>query len=132
MKNARLQKAKTRKIRKLSAFNVFQRESMKNHSLDKEQYRAFIKDLGKQWREMSKERKNDYQLQADHQQQLLDDLESKPLPTETANFDDESDIWHNAKKKRSIRRLDANRQNFREHNVWNLRTQYGDSLLTAH
>ena len=55
---------------------------MKDKSFKKDEYKTFMKELSATWRSMPQEKKDEFQVQADHQQGLLDSLESQPLPLE--------------------------------------------------
>ena len=128
-KHMRIQKSQTRKIRKLSAWNAFQRDRMQGLSLGKEQYQAKVREISAEWRRMTEEERTPYQIEAEHQQLKLDELAATPLPSKsTPGTPDAHDaIWKNGAKKLSSRRLRINQQDFDQHAVWNLPTQFGES-----
>ena len=134
-REARLCKAKGRSIRKLSAWNVFQRSKLKGRHLQGEAYHAEIKEISRQWRSLSAEAKEEYQVEAEHQQALLDALETTPLAVEAADDSERANttdgVWRNAAKKRSARRLDLNEAAFRDNILWSLPTQLGDGAMAV-
>lgn len=90
------------------------------------------------------EDKEPYIIQAAHQQALIDDLATKPLedaatkknrtelPMEE-DGDEVNQVWKNASKKISCRRLMLNKEAFRDHPIWQTASQFGDShLLLSH
>ena len=78
---------------------------------------------------MSNEDKEPYQVEAEHQQNLLDDLSETPLPVGGKSSCADQNVWKNAAKKRSMRRLALNQTSFSSHGVWDQITQLGDSIL---
>ena len=131
----RQQQAGERKIRKLSPWNVFQRSEMEGRSFTKDAYAAEVKRLGVVWRGMSDDDKEPFQIEALHQQEQLDRLEEQPLAPATAQTasggpEPQVEVWQNAAKKRSYRRLLLNKAEFEGHAVWNHRTCFGDSVST--
>lgn len=125
----RIKQAETRKIRKLSAWNVFQREKMSGHSFTGDEYKQKMKDISAEWKSMSNEDKEPYQVEAEHQQNLLDDLSETPLPVGCQSSCADQNVWKNAAKKRSMRRLALNQAAFSSHGIWDQITQLGDSIL---
>lgn len=132
-RNGRIKQAETRKIRRLSAWNVFQREKMSGHNFTGDEYKRKLKDISAEWKSMSNEDKEPYQVEAEHQQNLLDDLSATPLPAgrQSSSADQNQNVWKNAAKKRSMRRLALNKAAFSSHGVWDLPTQLGDSILAS-
>lgn len=78
---------------------------------------------------MSNEDKEPYQVEAEHQQNLLDDLSETPLPVGGSASCADQNVWKNAAKKRSMRRLALNQASFSSHGIWDQITQLGDSIL---
>ena len=131
---ARIQKAETRKIRKLSGWNVFQRENMEGLSLTAEGYQQKVKELSQKWRAMSVEEKERFQIDANYRQSRLDTLAETPLPSQkaqNAGACDQEDVWRNAAKKLSCRRLALNVKDFQSNSLWDLTTQLGDGFFVA-
>jgi len=140
-KQARIEKASTRKIRKLSGWNVFQKKQLEGQSLTKEAYKDRIRDISTRWRSMTEHEKEPYTAEAAVQQDMVESLAQKPLrrkrdrgggsgaSSHECDSQDhlESSVWRKAKKKISCRRLQINEQCFRGHAIWSLPTQYGDS-----
>ena len=151
-KRARVEHAEKRKVRKLSAWNAFQRSELQGKSLTGLEWKAFVKEVGKKWARMSKDERRPYVLEAEVQQSRLDRLAEMPLQSQSeaksndaalqgspearddsANPSTSSvagdDVWRNAAKKLSCRRLVLNKQALGNHSIWNLPTQCGDSAL---
>lgn len=140
-RHARIEKASTRKIRKLSGWNVFQKKQLEGQSLTKEAYKDRIRDISTRWKSMSEYEKEPYHAEAAVQQDMVESLAQKPLRRKRSTGEGsgasshecdsqdhlESSVWRKAKKKISCRRLQINEQSFRGHAIWSLPTQYGDS-----
>ena len=131
-RSVRIQKAETRKIRKLSGWNVFQRENMEGLVLTREGYQQKVKELSQKWRAMSVEDKGRFQIDANYRQNRLDQLAQTPLPSKTAGACDQENVWRNAAKKLSCRRLALNVKDFQSSSLWDLPTQLGDSFFIAY
>ena len=89
-------------------------------------YNAEVKRLSGVWRDMRDEDKEAYKVEALHQQSLLDELETKPLPLTVAVPRQEPEIFRNAAKKRSARRLLINKSAYQGHTLWDQPTVFGD------
>lgn len=132
-KRARIHKAETRKIRRLSGWNVFQRQSMEGLTLKADEYKDKVQELSRRWKSLSPEEKARFQIDADYQQSQLDSLARTPLPPskdkglEENSMEGAEGVWRNARKKLSCRRLALNTQGFEQHSLWDLPTQLGDS-----
>ena len=130
---SRIEAAQTRKIRRLSGWNVFQREHLEGLSLTGDAYKNKVAELGAQWRALHPEDKTRYKIEADYRQSKLDDLARTPLAASNQSQSDggnlEETVWRNAAKKLSARRLALNVQGFQQHSLWDLPTQLGDSHL---
>lgn len=74
---------------------------MQGHAFDKDTYTAKVKETSKRWKQMTTDEKLKFEIEAQHQQQLLDHLESKPLGQKQKQHDSdtlEDQVWTNAKK----------------------------------
>lgn len=139
--------ATKRKVRALSAWNVFQQEQMQqsSQSLTPDEYRVFVKEVSQKWRQLSAEERQPYQIEAEHQQQLRNKLAETPLAPKADSAsvgnsdinqsqkdrqDLEDKVGQRACKKLSARRLMLNKQAEQDHSLWTSSTQYGDSYST--
>jgi hypothetical protein len=108
-KDARLQKAATRTLRRISGWNVFQRSKFKGQALSVVAYKAAVAELSKQWnREMSDEDKAKYCLQAEYENTCRDQLQLEPLPTVSDTHSDDAlgaVVGKRACKKISFKRM---------------------------
>ncbi|CAK9033352.1 PARP-type domain-containing protein (Fragment), partial [Durusdinium trenchii] len=107
---------------------------MSKKTLTQDEYKSEVKALGARWKALSADEKADFNVLAAHQQSMLEELAHKPLPTKpesgiapTTGEADQLDVWRNAQKKRSARRLDINSEAFERHPIWDSPTQLGDS-----
>lgn len=133
-RQARIAKAESKKVRRLSAWNVFQRSRMEGLTLSQDQYQQQVKALSREWRRLDPDAKSAYQVEAELQQARLDELSTQPLPSADAIACGGRDVcaervWRNATKKVSVKRLAINQQAFAEHALWSTPTQLGDSTL---
>ena len=105
---------------------------MQGKSFSKDEYQDEVKRLSTAWGEMSADDREAYAIEAHYQQARLDELETQPLQTASAGAKlggaAEEEVWRNAAKKRSCRRLRLNQAGFEAHDVWNQPTSFGDSL----
>lgn len=108
---------------------------MSKKTLTQDEYKSEVKAPGARWKALSADEKADFNVLAAHQQSMLEELAHKPLPTKpesgiapTTDEADQLDVWRNAQKKRSARRLDINSEAFERHPIWDSPTQLGDSL----
>ena len=129
-RQTRLQQAKERKIRKLSPWNIYQREALAGKHLGQNEYKEEVAKLGRQWQAMSSEQRQPYRLEAEQMEGRLQELEQTGLvAANTAGSQGpeniESSLPH-ACQKRSFRRLDSNRTAFHGHELWHMPTQLGD------
>ena len=108
----RLEHAKKRKIRKISGWNVFQRDRMQNQTFSQDDYKARVRELSAEWKRMPDEEKAAFQIEANYQQGLLDDLAQTPLPTKDHTDEKKENVWRNGAKKLSARRLELNTEAF--------------------
>lgn len=87
------------------------------------------------WTSMSREEKDAYRVEAEWQQQQIDCLAQQPLQTAKERADGVrpvgNDVWRNAQKKISCRRLTINQRSLETCGLWDFPTQFGDSALIA-
>ena len=74
-----LNKAVSRKVRPLSGWNVFQREMLKTKQISQPEWTQEIRKLSAQWRALSIEEKQNYNLKARYEQGCRDELVKRPL-----------------------------------------------------
>ena len=136
-RDGRLDHAKTRRIRKLCGWNVFQRSQFEGVSVPKGEWKAKQQEVSRQWKAMSAEERNGYEIHAQAEQAKIDALASTPLPSKQQSLDaddtvaTEDGVWRNAAKKVSCRRLTLNTEAFGAHSLWELPTQLGDGALAG-
>ena len=132
-KQSRVAHAQKRKIRRLCGWNAYQRHRLEGMSLSLVDYKEKVRQISQDWRNMSQEDRDAFEIEAQQQQHRLDDLSQQPLPSATGASNQQEDpttnCWRNGAKKRSARRLLVNKSAFASHTLWDLPTQYGDSLL---
>ena len=78
-----LDKAVSRKVRMLTGWNVFQREMLKTKQISQQEWKHEIRKLSAQWRALSIEEKQNYNLKARYEQGCRDELARRPLGTRT-------------------------------------------------
>lgn len=131
-RDQRIHKAQTRKIRRISGWNVFQRSKMEGSTVKKGEFKERLREIAKEWKQMNPEDRSAYEAEAAFQQDRIDSLAATPLPSkqekdQSGGGIDKEEVWRNAKKKISCRRLAVNTQCFSDHSLWDLVTQFGDS-----
>lgn len=135
-KQARVDEATSRKVRRLSGWNVFQREQLQDQSLTPGAYSHSVRGVSKRWADLSDTDKDAYRVQAAHENQLREKLSATPLASKFDKKDSakgirelEEQVGRSGCKKLSARRLVVNEDNFKNHSVWSCPTQLGDSSL---
>jgi hypothetical protein len=81
----------------LSGWNIFQKESIGDKLLSKEQYKLQLKEIGRKWQLLSADDKSVYYAVANAEQRKRDCLMSTPLPVKpkTSTIDNVGRrIWH--------------------------------------
>lgn len=138
-KQARISSASSRKLRQLSGWNVYQRESLKGLQLEPGEYHQKVKEISGKWRSLSQEDREAYQVEAAHQQAMRDKLSELPLASksEREGGDDsdmlkqqadlEQKVGRSGCKKLSARRLALNMESHTKHSLWNSSTNFADS-----
>ena len=133
-KRARFNHAATRKIRKLSGWNVFLKQQVQGESLDMGDYTRRVKDASKLWKTMSQDDKEAFEVEANHQEKLRGELAQQPLSAGHAAKAPtalEKAVGHNSCKLLSARRLKLNDEQFDCHSVWDLATCMCDSAFSG-
>lgn len=110
---------------------------MKGLTLDQNQYRLKVKELGKKWKSMTQDEKQPFHMQAAYEQDLRQQLSETPLATkaegETKSDEGlkflEEQVGRKALSKLSSRRLELNIKARKDHQLWDAPGQYGDSHL---
>lgn len=76
----RLAQASVKRLRTLCGWNVFQRKKMQEHGVvPPEQYKQVLKNIGNQWKSLSAEEKSQYHLRSAYEQELRDEVVTRPL-----------------------------------------------------
>ena len=120
----------TRKQRKLSAWNVFQREKLKETSLEPGEYKQHVAELSKEWKSMSEQDQAAFAIQAEFESQLRKQASTIPLaPKGCSRPEVDGQIGTSALKKLSVVRLQQNFQNASDHVVWKSTSQLGECCL---
>ena len=70
-------------VRMLTGWNVFQREMLKTKQISQQEWKHEIRKLSAQWRALSIEEKQNYNLKARYEQGCRDELARRPLGTRT-------------------------------------------------
>ena len=130
-KHQRVEAAASRKLRRLTGWNVFQREKLKDQSgLNPSEYKVQIKRLADEWRCLSVDEKELYEIQAEYEEQKRQDVRQTALPPQGGvEPEDHEIIGKQALKKLSASRLQLNFQQGEKHPVWASQVQLGDSFL---
>ena len=132
VKAERFETASTRKMRKLSGWNVFCRSRMEGESCNLEEYSNRVKRLANEWKTLSADEKSVFEVEAQHQEVLRSQLAFTPLSTGKAakgNTVLEAQVGRKACKRLSARRLRINDDQFAKHPMWSLPTCFCDSNL---
>lgn len=103
-------------------------------SLPKDEYKAKLKQISLEWKSLSPAEKEAFEVEAQHQQGQIDDLAQRPLQTAKDKKEagdsmaGDGEVWRNAAKKISCRRLAINQNSLETFGLWDLPAQFGDSL----
>ena len=135
MRAERLQKASKRKLRKLSGWNVFQKQRLEGGAFSTEEYSKKIKLISREWDQLPLDDKQGFEVEAQHQQELRAKLAFTPLSVGTSAripTELERKVGRNCCKKLAARRLKLNEKLFEQHSIWSLPTCFGDSCSNKH
>ena len=80
-KKQRIAAAESRNLRALSGWNVFQREGLGGKQLGLAEYNNAVKTLSHQWRQMTDEQKQPYEIQAVHEEHVRSRVAESGLST---------------------------------------------------
>jgi hypothetical protein len=115
----RLEHAASRKFRRISAWNVFQRDTLQGLRVDATRYDAMVVSLGHTWHAMTAEEKIPHQIQAEYENQKREQLQHIPLPVVgQQDVPEASVVGKNACKKISYKRLLHNFSSLDNHPGW--------------
>lgn len=133
-KKQRLQQAASRKVRSLSAWNVFQRERMgESAALHTNEYSMRVKELSREWKSLSPEEREPYAIQAQHEQQCREELAKTPLALKGEGKSDlEMQVGRKGCQKVSAKRLVVSNNQYHTHGLWDSPTQLGDGCWAKH
>lgn len=131
----RFEAARTRKIRKLSGWNVFCKSRLVGETCSPEENSNRVKRLSSEWKALSADEKCGFEVEAQHQEVLRAQLAFTPLSTGEAAKSTkgktvlEEQVGRKACKRLSARRLQINDEQFAKHPIWSLPTCFCDSNL---
>ena len=130
-KKHRIRSSLCHKTRKLSGWNIFQRERLQKSQMEPARYTSCIKTLGKEWAAMSKEEKEAYNIQAQFEDLAKDNIKDQPLPAKGQSLSaQEQLVGKNSRKKMSVQRLLHNYSQAESHPAWTNLQQMGDRCLS--
>ena len=128
-REARLAAAASRKLRKVSGWNLFQREKMENSQFPKEAYKKEVQKLAKAWKSLRKDDRVAYRAQAEIEFLQRENARNTPLPPAADSqqrLADIHDIGVKAAGKISSARLVKNYDLANAHELWKQPTQLAD------
>ena len=130
-RRARLVSAAKRKVRRISGWNVFQRQQLSQKgSLSPQEFKAAASEVSRRWSQMSHEEKADFHVQANIEHNVREQVKHMPLPVKgAAKPDEEAMVSRNGLKKLSAQRLQVNLKEASQHPMWSSPRQLGDSSL---
>ena len=130
-KAERFQDSVERKVRKLSAWNVFQREGLRDaNTLSPAEYKVKVQSLAKEWKQFTPEQKEPYVIQATYEQDCRENLAEVPLGLKGEGKSElELQVGRKGCSKLSSKRLAINQQQYSSHPFWSLSTKFGDGAL---
>ena len=110
---------------------MFQRERLKCCQLQPETYGITVKQISREWDALSKEQKEEYQVQAEFEDLARQEVRSMPLPSKGSKMSDREAIaGRKALGKMSAQRLLTNYRQASTHPVWSCESQMGNRSLT--
>ncbi|CAK9087248.1 unnamed protein product [Durusdinium trenchii] len=130
-KAKRVKKAATRKLRKVSGWNIFQREKLKGlaTSLEPSAYKAQVKALSREWKNAAQEDRAAYVVQAEYEHSIREKLVDKPLPAKgQAPLKEEAVVGSRALQKLAVCRLINNYKIAESHPIWTSDATMGCSM----
>lgn len=132
-KRARLGVAASRELRKLSGWNIFQREHIGGESsYDQKAWSLRVKELARAWASLPSEEHAAFQVQAEHEELQRHEVQNTPLPAKGVVASHlEEQVGPRALGKISSGRLALNMQNAHSHPIWLQSNQLGDRHLHA-
>lgn len=131
-KAKRVKKAATRKLRKVSGWNIFQREKLKGlaTSLEPSAYKAQVKALSREWKNAAQEDRAAYVVQAEYEHSIREKLVDKPLPAKgQAPLKEEAVVGSRALQKLAVCRLINNYKIAESHPIWTSDATMGCSSM---
>ena len=131
-KQNRFRKGVARTIRKVSGWNIFQREHLQTKQLSKSEYKGMTRRLGKDWRTLQTEERDVFHIQAEFEQGVRKEVLETPLPSKgQALSSKEQVVGSSGLKKMSCQRLVKNYMEADAHPAWKVATQMGDRSLKS-
>ena len=132
-KQVRVAAAAARKVRKVSGWNIFQREKMeRGEALDPGAYKQRVNALSREWQRLSHQEKQPFTVQAEYETQLRYQAQKVPLAPKGQSAPElETQIGKRGLKRLSAMRLKQNFEAFHAHPIWSSPLQLGDGRFTA-
>ena len=125
---ARVAIAATRKIRKLSGWNIYQREELgKMGHLGTQEFKRQAKIIARKWKALRQDDQEVFNVQAAFEQSQLEKARLEPLAVQgQAAPAIEETFGRRGQTKISLARLQHNFYNAATHDIWSSPTQLGD------
>ena len=132
-KRKRINHAASRKLRRLTGWNIFQREEMqKLGGLNPAEYKAQVRSLSTRWNDLPEEDKSAFHVQAAFEEEQRHLAQSTPLASKDSPAPDiESQVGRAGLKKMSVTRLQKNFEAAESHDIWSSCCQLGDRNLAC-
>eukprot|EP00438_Fugacium_kawagutii_P030579 Skav232834 [mRNA] locus=scaffold2600:228035:233309:- [translate_table: standard] len=133
LSQSRITTAANRKLRRISAWNVFQRERLQSMEgiLSPQQFKDAVAKLSKEWASLPEDEKEAYTSQAQYEESKRREVMSTPLASSTCKASpvEESKVSRSALKKLSVARLSHNFMDYENHPMWKGPCQMGNGAL---
>ena len=99
-------------------------------------YAKQVKDLSKDWRQLTPEQRSAFEIQAKHEEISREKLKELPLPSKSTSAETlqelrGDDVGHKARQKLAAGRLLQNFKNAENHHAWKSSLQMGNRSLVA-
>ncbi len=124
--------AKARNLRKISGWNIYQREQLKElGGLAPAAYKTALNAIGLKWQSLSQEDRDAFEVQAQFEGATREQVVKTPLPSSVERNNSKSEqeiaVGTTALKRLSVARLQKNYDKFASHPAWSLPNQFGES-----
>ncbi|CAE7193916.1 HERC1 [Symbiodinium sp. CCMP2592] len=112
---------------RITGWNVFLRESLKDTKLSKGGFQSKDRELGSKWRQMSKTDRERYELRATWEMSRRDHWLKTPLPIGSNVDNCAQELGHRMQHKMNLHRLGLNFKLMEEHPAWDMGLALSDS-----